>query len=135
MRPVRPALLYGGVVVVAAGFALIALTWGKVAGLDAVALQLPYLVSGGLTGLGLVIVGATAVNVHTKLREGAERERQSQQLSEILGQVMVALGGTSGIAPGDNGHTVAPDADPSDAEPSDTTAGDEGDTADLQWRP
>jgi hypothetical protein len=94
MRPAGPVLLYGGVGVTAAGFALIAFTWGRVAALESVALQLPYLVSGGLTGLGLVIIGATAVNVHAKQREGAQRERQTQQLLEILRQLDRARGGT-----------------------------------------
>ncbi|MBW3661724.1 MAG: hypothetical protein KY469_01385 [Actinobacteria bacterium] len=84
MRPTSPILLYIGLAVTAAGFALIAMTWGRVAPLDSVALQLPYLVSGGLTGLGLIIVGAVMLNVHAKRREAAQRERQTQQLLEIL---------------------------------------------------
>lgn len=87
MRRFGPALLYGGVLVAAGGFVLIAVTWGRVAALESVALQMPYVVSGGLTGLAMVIVGATAVNVHAKLREGMQREQQVQQLSAILTEI------------------------------------------------
>jgi hypothetical protein len=139
MRPAGPVLLYGGVGVTAAGFALIAFTWGRVAALESVALQLPYLVSGGLTGLGLVIIGATAVNVHAKQREGAQRERQTQQLLEILRQLDRARGGSGasgasgaagdeaawersegGTVEGGNGASPSTDEDP-------------GLTEELQW--
>lgn len=117
MRPASPGLLYAGLGVAGAGFALIAFAWGQVAGLESVALQIPYVVSGGLTGLGLVIVGATAVNIHVKRREAAERERQSAQLLEILRQVTTALG----VAP----PPGEPDADEPDAEDA---------TEDLTWQ-
>src|SRR5688500_13142031 len=39
------------------GFGLIAFAWGKTAGVLDVALQVPYLVSAGLTGLGLIMLG------------------------------------------------------------------------------
>jgi len=43
-----------GILVCATGFGLIAFTWSRVAGTLNVALQLPFFVSGGLTGLGLI---------------------------------------------------------------------------------
>lgn len=108
MRPVRPTLLYVGVGLVAAGFVLIAVAWGQVAGLESVPLQLPYLLSGGLTGLGLIIVGATAVNIHAKRSEAAERERQTQQLMEILRQVTSVLEvGSPQDAGAEEGHVGA----------------------------
>lgn len=122
MRPIRPTLLYVGIVLVAAGFALIAFSWGQVAGLESVPLQLPYLLSGGLTGLGLIIVGATAVNIHAKRREAAERERQTQQLMEILRQVTSVLEGGSpqDARPEGAGRVGAPD-DPAQADGYDLT--------------
>lgn len=140
MRPPKPALLYAGIVIAAAGFALIAFTWSQVAPLESVALQLPYLVSGGLTGLGLVIVGATAVNVHAKRREGAERERQTQQLLEVLRQVTAALDdapptdAAEGDADGAWERPGAPEGN-GDANPGHATS-DEGEdaTEDLLWQ-
>ena len=55
MRPVRPTLVYLGVAVACAGFALLGFTWAKFAALLNVALQLLYLVSGGLKGLAPVM--------------------------------------------------------------------------------
>lgn len=92
MRPVRATLTFVGVGVGAAGFLAIAYAWGKVAGLTAVPLQVPYLVSGGLTGLGLVLVGVTLVNLQAKREDAAARDRQLHQLIEILTEVKELLG-------------------------------------------
>ena len=94
--PTLPALspvpTYVGIAVAALGFVLIAFAWGKVAGIaDNVALQLPYLVSGGLTGLGLVMVGVTIVNVAAKRRDAQERQQQTQLLADALTELRNAL--------------------------------------------
>ncbi len=81
------APIYFGIVVALVGFVLIVITWGEVAALTNVALQLPYLVSGGLTGLALVMVGMTIVNVQARRRDVAERARQMERLSGLLGEV------------------------------------------------
>jgi hypothetical protein len=67
-----------------AGFLLLLLTWSNIAGEADVALQLPYLVSGGLTGLGLIIVGVLVVNISVKRQDAAERRRQQEQLAELI---------------------------------------------------
>ena len=94
--PALPALspvpTYVGIAVAVAGFALIAFAWSKVAGIaDNVALQLPYLVSGGLTGLGLVMVGVTIVNVAAKRRDGLLRQQQTELLADALRELRTAL--------------------------------------------
>jgi hypothetical protein len=87
-----PAPTYVGIVVAAAGFALIFYAWSKVAGIaDNVALQMPYLVSGGLTGLGLVMVGVTIINVAAKRRDARLREQQTQLLADALHELRSAL--------------------------------------------
>lgn len=87
-----PVPTYVGIAVSALGFALIAFAWGKVAGIaDNVALQLPYLVSGGLTGLGLVMVGLTIVNVAAKRRDALLRQQQTQLLADALRELRNAL--------------------------------------------
>lgn len=93
MRPTRPIMTFVGIGVAAAGFVVILFAWGKVAAQTAVPLQLPYLVSGGLVGLALVMVGVTLVNVQAKREDAAYRERQMDQLSEVLGEIRVLLGG------------------------------------------
>src|SRR4051812_38985928 len=87
-----PAPIYAGIAIAAIGFALIAFAWSKVAGIaDNVALQMPYLVSGGLTGLGLVMVGVTVINVAAKRRDARLREQQTQLLADALHELRSAL--------------------------------------------
>jgi cytochrome c biogenesis protein CcdA len=84
LAPESPVPVYVGVGLIALGFSLIAYTWGRVAGTLSVALQLPYVISGGLTGLALVVVGATVISVATKRRDAVLRARQLDELSEVL---------------------------------------------------
>lgn len=76
-----------GVVLVAAGFAAIFYTWGKVAGVLNVAQQLPYLVSGGLSGLALVIVGVAVVDVAVRRQDSSERHQQIAQMTRTLAEL------------------------------------------------
>jgi hypothetical protein len=94
--PTLPALspvpTYAGIAVTAIGFAIIAFAWGKVAGIaDNVALQMPYLVSGGLAGLGLVMVGVTIINVAAKRRDTQLRQQQTELLADALRELRNAL--------------------------------------------
>lgn len=82
---------YAGVAVTAVGFALIALAWAKIAALTNVALQLPYLVSAGLSGLALVMAGLIVINIAAKRQDGAERARQMQALNETLAELAQAI--------------------------------------------
>jgi hypothetical protein len=91
LRPVSPVPTYVGVALAVAGFVLIAVTWGQVASISSVAKQLPYIVSGGLTGVGLILVGMTTVSVAARRREAALRERQSEQLGRALDRLSDAL--------------------------------------------
>lgn len=87
LRTDSPTFVWLGVVVVGVGFALIALAWAQVAGETDVYRQLPYLVSAGMTGLGLIMVGVTLINVSVKRRDGAARERQMEQLTRVLEEI------------------------------------------------
>jgi hypothetical protein len=94
--PTLPALspvpTYAGIAITAVGFAIIAYAWGKVAGIaDNVALQMPYLVSGGLAGLGLVMVGVTVINVAAKRRDTQLRQQQTELLADALRELRNAL--------------------------------------------
>jgi hypothetical protein len=85
-----------GLLLVAGGFGLIAYTWGEVAGLLDVALQLPFLVSGGLTGLGLILLGLLVVNLAVKRKEAIERHRQLDEVREALVRLREAIEGETG---------------------------------------
>jgi hypothetical protein len=63
-----------GVGVTLLGFVLIFFGWNGAASSDRLQSQFPYLISGGLAGLGLVIVGAALILVETS-REERERTR------------------------------------------------------------
>lgn len=82
---------YVGLLVAAVGFGLLALTWARVAGKDNVAFQMPYVVSGGLTGLGLIMGGLILVNIAAKRQDAAERSRQMEQLRESLDDLRATL--------------------------------------------
>lgn len=86
--------VWAGLIIVAVGFGLIAYTWGKVAALVNVALQLPYLVSGGLAGLGLILLGLLITNLAVKRREAIERSRQLDEIREALVRLRTAIEGT-----------------------------------------
>ena len=73
------------------GFVLIAIAWRQVAAETNVALQLPYLVSGGLAGLALVMVGVTVINVAAKRRDAVLREQQTALLADAIHELSAAL--------------------------------------------
>jgi hypothetical protein len=114
MRPVRPTMTYVGIAIAAAGFVVIMYTWGEVAALTAVPLQLPYLVSGGLVGLGLILTGLTLVNINAKRQDAAARERQLGQVREVLTEVKALLAGDAGAA---TAESAPPAADPTEPIP------------------
>jgi hypothetical protein len=61
-----------GVALVVAGFVAIFLAWNGAAGKDYIEGQLPYLISGGLVGLGLIGAGLTVINVQARRADQAE---------------------------------------------------------------
>lgn len=105
------SLLYAGVACIVAGFGVIAFVWGRVAALTAVPLQLPYLISGGLTAIGLLLVGILLINIQAKLADAVRRDRQIQQLGEVLDQIRAAVLGDAAAPPTGAPPAVAPDDD------------------------
>ena len=92
LRAGAPAWIWIGIAVALSGFVLIAVGWGQVAGETQVYLQLPYVVSAALLGLGLVMVGLTVLNIASRQRDGADRDRQITQLVTIIEELKEALG-------------------------------------------
>jgi hypothetical protein len=72
-----------------AGFVLVFLGWNGAASQDRVPSQFPYLISGGVAGLCLVVIGAALIIAETG-RE--DRERLYRELEELR----AAIGGMSG---------------------------------------
>lgn len=86
-----PLPVYLGVGACIAGFVLIAVTWAQVAPETDVALQLPYIVSAGFTGVALVMVGLTVISVTARWRDAAAREEQNRLLAQALHEVAQAV--------------------------------------------
>ncbi|MDQ1697613.1 MAG: hypothetical protein QOJ03_2966 [Frankiaceae bacterium] len=82
---------YAGVVIALIGFALIGVGWAKVAGLIDVWRQMPYLLSAGLPGLGLVMTGLVIINVSARRQDAAARARQTATLTEALRDLQRSL--------------------------------------------
>lgn len=96
VAPESPLLVYLGILLVIGGFGMIAYTWGKVAGVLAVAIQMTYLVSGAFAGLGIVAVGIALMNFGAKRRDAAAREQRVRKLSSTLEALTAALTNGSG---------------------------------------
>jgi hypothetical protein len=94
----NPAAVWVGMVCAGIGFVLLGIAWSQEAGETEVYLQLPYVVTAGMTGLGLIMVGLTVIHVSAKRRDALERERQMDQLVSILEEVkgVLAERGTGG---------------------------------------
>lgn len=87
-----PALgTWAGVVVGVVGLGLIAVAWGRTAGLTEVALQVPYVISAGATGLGLVVVGASLVSISAKRADARARSQQLGELRALVVELRTAL--------------------------------------------
>lgn len=87
LRAVPSIGTYLGVGLATVGLVMLVVAWGRVAGLTNVALQLPYVVSAGFGGLGMVAVGLTVVNVAAKQADARERTRQLAELRDLLAEL------------------------------------------------
>lgn len=75
-----------GVLLVVAGFIALFLAWNGAAGKDYVEGQLPYLISGGLVGMGLIGAGLTVVNVQARRKDQAELLAKLEELTEAMAE-------------------------------------------------
>lgn len=114
LRAVPHVGTWAGVVLATIGAVLLAVAWGRTAGLTNVGLQVPYIVSAGFTGLGLVAVGLTVVNLSAKQEDSRERLRQTGELRELLTELRRAVGDerVDQPPPVDAPDVVDPTADP-----------------------
>jgi hypothetical protein len=91
LRQVPHLGTWAGLLDAAAGAALLVIAWARTAGLTDVGLQVPYVVSAGFTGLGLVVVGMTVVSISAKREDSQERARQLRELREVLAELRRAV--------------------------------------------
>ncbi len=96
-------LLKVGVALVVVGLVLILVAWFQASGTASVAEQVPYALSGGLLGIGLVILGSALVIRFSLARLFRywlarivyEHQTQTDRTVEALGRIEVALTGGS----------------------------------------
>lgn len=91
LDPASHVLTYVGIAVTVVGFGLIGYAWVKVAALVDVWRQMPYVVSAGLPGLGLVMTGLVVINVSARRQDGASRARQMATLAEALHELQSSI--------------------------------------------
>jgi hypothetical protein len=80
-----------GLSLAACGFLAIIFSWIRVAALVDVAQQMPYVVSGGMGGIGLVIVGVGIIDMAIRRQDRVERQQQIQQMGRVLQELRKRL--------------------------------------------
>lgn len=93
-----------GLLFMTAGFIVIGKAWDGAASINFAQGQIPYLLSGGFMGLGLIVTGAALLNLATVR---AEREISSKQFEEVtrllgrnLNRLSVSTNGSVGSVKG-----------------------------------
>ena len=76
-----------GIGVCVVGFVLIFFGWNGAASLDRVQSQFPYLISGGIAGLALVVIGAALIIVETSREERESLRREIANLREAIAEM------------------------------------------------
>ena len=91
-RRFRPGSYGGflGLLIIALGIVAIGLGWNGAATYIDYRRQFPYLISGGLLGLGLIIVGAALMIVHSAREDRARLETRLEEIAALLARGVVA---------------------------------------------
>jgi hypothetical protein len=100
-----------GVLFCLAGFALLWVGWNGAASYDSAIRQFPFLISGGLGGLGLIIIGVGLWVVQSQRAERAHLESNLAGLERVLETLVAVVGLTAGdrdaALVGENGLVLA----------------------------
>lgn len=89
-----------GLLFIAAGFVLIGKAWDGAASINLrIDSQFPYLISGGIGGLGLILVGCTLLVLAGLRAQQLEAARRLEELGRLLGRNLTRLELTSNGRP------------------------------------
>lgn len=91
MRGPAQLATYLGVSMALVGFALIGLAWNGAAELDYIQGQFPYVLSGGLGGLGLIVAGMAVLGIQTQRTLTAKRAKDMRRLQERVDALLRLL--------------------------------------------
>lgn len=80
---------------IAGGFIVLFIAWNGAASIDFVQGQVPYLISGGFVGLGMIIVGVGLMLFESGRRAGTKVDRKMDELSEVIKTIQVSSNGSS----------------------------------------
>ncbi|HEX3901065.1 MAG TPA: hypothetical protein VHW74_18090 [Mycobacteriales bacterium] len=75
---------YLGMLALAGGCVLLAVGWGLAAGKSEVALQVPYLLSAALPGVGLVVIAIGMVIIGVRETDAKARREQQKELAALM---------------------------------------------------
>ena len=98
-RSVEQVLAIVSAVLLPLGLALIVLGWYGAAHTPYLFEQVPYLISGGLLGLGLAVVGGLVYFGSWLARGAGEQQRRSEEVAELLREIRDEMRTTRAAAP------------------------------------
>lgn len=107
MRGISQLPTYVGRVIIVVGFLLIVIAWNEAAELDYIQGQFPYLLSGAMPGLALIIVGAGLEYVQTVRQATAERAKQMAALNLNVVKLIGYVKDTGGLIQGPDDDPIA----------------------------
>lgn len=98
-----------GLAFITIGFIMIGLAWNGAANKNFIPAQFPYLISGGVMGLGMILTGATLLFLATVRSERQLMTEQFEEITRLLGRNLSRLSfsanGAAEASP--NGRVVA----------------------------
>jgi hypothetical protein len=96
LRPKRPGWQVGAALLfIAAGFVVIGVAWNGAASIDFAQGQLPYLLSGGAAGLGLIGVGMALILFEGARRSRVHLDQRLDTIARLLDETMRAREGNA----------------------------------------
>jgi len=107
-----------GIAYCVAGFFLIFLGWNGAASHDREPAQIPYVISGGIAGLGLVVLGAALIVAHSLRTDRVELRGSIDDLRAEIQRLADGSSTTAGSTPGPGtagGFAPSPRTTPADA--------------------